>query len=75
MSATNPGNIQNLSVQIYPAVDDTVEKTFPVQGVRVTPELEQFMKKICEMVESHPEWLDQRPAERVRDILSAIHEL
>ena len=75
MSATGSGDIQDLPVERYSAVDDVMKDTYPVQTVRITPQLEEFMKKVCDLVDNHPEWMHQKPPERVKNILSAIRQL
>lgn len=74
MSATGSGEIHRLPAGRYPAVDDVVD-TYPTQTMRITAELEEFMKKVCDLVDNHPEWIHQTAPERVQNILLAIRQL
>ena len=41
----------------------------------ITPELESFMRRLCEMVEQHPEWRHQSQPERMENFLRAVQQL
>lgn len=49
----------------------------PASGVAmtITPELENFMRRLCEMVEQHPEWRYQNQPERMENFLRAVQQL
>jgi hypothetical protein len=73
MRATSLGNLR--PVEMHPAVDgqeliECLEKT-----AIVTPQLEEFMRQICDLVDNHPEWMHQSQPERMKNFLSAVRKL
>jgi hypothetical protein len=75
MGATSIGDVQRFPIRTDAAVDKVVEVDARAPAVNITPQLEEFMKKICDLVDDHPEWMHQRSPERAKNILSAIRQL
>jgi len=73
MSATSPGNMS--PIEKHPAVGEEVSTAPPRNTAIVTPQLEEFMRQICNLVGNHPEWVHQSQPERMRNFLSAVREI
>jgi len=73
MSATSLGNMS--PIEKHPAVGEEVSTAPPRNTAIVTPQLEEFMRQICNLVGNHPEWVHQSQPERMRNFLSAVREI
>ena len=73
MSATSLGNVP--PIERHPAAGEEVSAAPPRKNAIVTPQLEEFMRQICDLVDNHPEWVHQSQPERMRNFLSAVREL
>jgi hypothetical protein len=73
MSATSLGSMW--PIERHPAVGEEVSTALPKTPAIVTPQLEEFMRQICDLVDNHPEWVHQSQPERMKNFLSAVREL
>jgi hypothetical protein len=73
MSATSLGSIRPFD--IHPAVEEEETINRPNKTAIVTPQLEEFMRQICDLVDNHPEWVHQSQPERMKNFLSAVREI
>jgi len=73
MSATSLGNMS--PIEKHPADGEEVSTAPPRKTAIVTPQLEQFMRQLCDLVNNHPEWVHQSQPERMKNFLSAVREI
>ena len=73
MSSTSLGNMA--PIERHPAVSAEVSMAPPTKTAIVTPQLEEFMRQICDLVDNHPEWVHQSQSERMKNFLSAVREI
>ncbi len=73
MSATSLGSVR--PVDLHPAIEEQESIDRPQKTAIVTPQLEEFMRQICDLVDNHPEWIRQSQPERMRNFLSAVRKL
>jgi hypothetical protein len=59
----------------HPVVGEEVGTALQKKPAIVTPQLEEFMRQICQLVDDHPEWVHQSQPERMKNFLSAVREL
>jgi hypothetical protein len=73
MSLRYLGTLQ-LSIELQPAFRRPKGGELQPDAV-ATPELGEFMRKVCDMVDDHPEWIHQNQPERMKNFMAAVREL
>lgn len=64
-----------VSIQRGPHRTNGQRQDFYGETTIVTPELESFMRQLCEMIDQHPEWAHQSQPERMENFLRAVQQL
>jgi hypothetical protein len=77
MSASKTHNYAEPSVDVQQRLHQTNGERPASCGLAmtITPELESFMRRLCEMIELHPEWKHQSQPERMENFLRAVQQL